>query len=136
MIALLFVIAILGGTGLALILSPDGSVGRSAARAAWLIPIAMAIVVAAIQTSLKGRRWNPDSPEVKTILQDEFRRTNMDRAARISLIVVLAAQWPLGLTIAFLSGLPAERTAMAMAAASVTLGLLTLIALFLFFDRE
>ncbi len=110
MIVLLFVVAILGGTGLALILSPDGSVGRSAARAAWLIPIAIAIATAAVQTSLKGRRWNPDSPEVKTILQDEFRRTNMDRAARISLIVVLAAQWPLGL--------------------------LTLITLFLFFDRE
>lgn len=136
MVVLLFVVALLGGTGLALVLSPEGAVGRSANRAAWLIPVAIVITVTALQTTLRGRRWNPDSPEVRTIMQDEWRRTNMDRASRISLIVVLAAQWPLGISIGLLGNLPALRTAMAMAAASITLGLVTVITLFLFFDRE
>ncbi|HYK02399.1 MAG TPA: DUF2178 domain-containing protein [Thermoanaerobaculia bacterium] len=136
MVILLFVVAILGGTALALILSPAGAVGRSAARAAWLIPVAIVIAGVATQSSLKGRRWNPASPEVAAIMQDEWRRTNMDRASRFALIVVLAAQWPLGLLIGLLGGVPSVRTAMAMAAASMTLGLMTVIALFLFFGRE
>lgn len=136
MVALLFVVAALGGTGLALILSPEGAVGRSAARAAWLLPVAIVIVAAVVQGSLRGRRWKPDSPEVRVILEDELRRASMDRASRIALIVLVAAQWPLGLLIGFVSGLPGHRTAMAMAAASITLGLLTLITLFLYFDRE
>jgi hypothetical protein len=136
MVALLFVVAILGATALALILSPAGAVGRSAARVAWLIPIAIVIAAGATQGSLKGRRWNPASPEVTAIMQDEWRRANMDRAFRFALITVLAAQWPLGMLIGVMGGVPSVRTAMAMAAASITLGLMTLIALFLFFGRE
>jgi hypothetical protein len=135
-IGLLFVVALLGGTGLALILSPEGAVARSSARAAWLIPIAIVFVVVAVQASLGKRRWDPASPEVKAIMQDEWRRLNLDRASRYALIVVLAAQWPLALLIGFVSALPTVRTAMAMATASITLGLITFLALFLFFDRE
>lgn len=136
MVTLFFVVAILGGTALALILSPEGAVGRAAARAPWLVPVAIVIAVVAAQSSLKGRRWNPASPEVAAIMQDEWRRTNMDRAFRFSLIVVLAAQGPLGMLIGVLGGVESVRTAMAMAAASMTLGLMTLIGLFLFFSRE
>jgi hypothetical protein len=136
MVTLFFVVAVLGGTALAVIISPEGAVGRSAARGAWLVPMAIVIAVAVTQSSLKGRRWNPASPEVAAIMQDEWRRTTLDRAFRFSLIAVLAAQWPLGLLIGIFGGLPALRTAMAMAAASMTLGLMTLIALFLFFGRE
>jgi hypothetical protein len=102
----------------------------------WLIPVAMVIVVGAVQTSLKGRRWDPKSPEVRTVMEDEWRRASMDRASRIALIVVVAAQWPLAMLLGFVATLPADRTAMAMAAASMTLGLLTLIALFLAFERQ
>ena len=131
----LFLVAILGGTGLALILSPDGAAGRAATRAMWLIPVAIVIAVAATQSVLKKRRWNPNSAEVQTIVGDEWRRASLDRASRISLIVVLAAQWPLALFVAFSSALPPVRIAMAMATASLTLGLVTLLSLFLFFDR-
>ena len=136
MVALLFVIAILGGTALALILSPQGAVGRAANRMMWLIPVAIVIVVAAVQTSLKGARWDPKSAEVKTVMEDEWRRASMDRASRIALIVVVAAQWPLAMLLGFVAALPAHRTAMAMAAASMTVGLVTLIALFLAFERQ
>jgi hypothetical protein len=136
MIAVLFVVAILGGTGLALILSPEGAVARSSARAAWLIPLVIVFVVVVVQASLRKRRWDPASPEVKAIMQDEWRRLNLDRASRYALIVVLAAQWPLGVLVGFVSGLPAVRAAMAMATASITLGLITFLMLFLLFDRE
>jgi hypothetical protein len=83
-----------------------------------------------------GRRWDPPSPEAKAILNDELRQTSLNRASRAALIVVLIAQLPLGLVFGMLAQLPAARTAMAMAEATITLGMATLISLFLFFDRE
>lgn len=136
MVVSLFIVALLGGTGLALILSPKGAVAQSANRMMWLIPVAMAIAVGASQAALRGRRWDPKSPDVQTVLNDEWRRASMDRASRLALIVVVAAQWPMALVIGFLLDVPALRAAMAMAAASITLGLLTLITLFLVFERE
>lgn len=135
MIALLVIVIVLGATVVALTLSPEGAVSRSTARGFWLIPVSIVIFVA-LQTSLRGRRWTPDAPEVKAIMQDEWRQTNMARASRAALIVVLVAQWPLGLLFGFLLLLPPPRCASAMAASSITLGLATLIALFLLFDRE
>jgi hypothetical protein len=135
MFTLLVLVILLGGTGLALILSPDGAVARSAARASWLIPVLIAIVVS-VQAGIRGRRWAPDSLEVKVVMNDEFRRANMDRAARLALIVILVAEWPLSFLFGFLTQLPTPRAAMGMAAATMTLGLTTLITLFLYFDRE
>ncbi|HVR40812.1 MAG TPA: hypothetical protein VMU84_17100 [Thermoanaerobaculia bacterium] len=136
MFAMLVVVAVLGATAIALVLSPAGAVSRSVGRIGWMIPIAIVILVTATQGTLRGRRWSPDSPEVKLVMEDEFRRTNMLRAARIALIVVLVAEWPLALLFGFLTQLPTPRAAMVMAAATVTLGLLTQITLFLFFDRD
>ena len=135
MSALLAIVIVLGGTAIALTLSPAGAVSRSAARGAWLIPVGIAIFVAA-QSSRRGRRWSPDSPEVRTVMQDEWRRTNMHRASRAALIVVLIAQWPLALTLGFAAQLPPPRAAGAMATSTLTLGLATLMAVFLFLDRE
>jgi hypothetical protein len=135
MFALLAVVLLTGGTGIALAFSPQGAVARSVARGAWFIPVAITMFIA-VQCSMRGRRWSPDAPEVKAIMQDEWRRTNMDRAARLALIIVLLGQWPLALIVGFLFELPPPRTAMAMAASVTTLGLATMITLFLFFDRE
>ena len=60
----------------------------------------------------------------------------MHRASRVALIVVLMAQYPLVLLFEFVMQLPPPRGAFAMAASTITLGLATLMALFLFFDRE
>lgn len=136
LIAVVSLIALLGGTGLALILSPRGAVGRSSVRGAWLIPVAIVIVIAAIQSSLRGRRWNPASPEVLALMEDEFRRVSMDRAFRIAFIAVLAAQWPFALAVGFLADLPGPRPAMAMAAASITFGLLIFLVTYLYLDRD
>jgi len=136
MMAMLFVVIALGAVGLTLIVSPEGAVGKQANLMSWLIPVGIVILVAALQTSLHRQRWDPRSPEVKAIMRDEWRQTNMNRATRAAMIVALVAQWPLALTFGFLTKLPPPRMAMAMAASTMTLGLTTLIALFLFFDRE
>lgn len=135
MAILLVIILLLGATGIALTISPEGAVARSSARAAWFIPIAIAII-AGVQTSFGRRRWDPKSEEVKLILEDEWRRTNMARATRAALVTVLVAQTPLAWTFGFLTQLPPPRLAFAMAISTITLGLATVLALFLIFDRD
>lgn len=133
MIASLVIVLVLGGSALSLMLAPTRAVWRSAAQASLItVPIVIAVAVA---MSLRRRRWASDAREVRLIMQDELRRTNMLRASRAALIVVLIAQWPLAMMLGFLTHLP-PRGAMAMAASTITLGLVTLITLFLFFDRE
>ena len=135
LLLLLAIILILGGTALAITLSPEGAVARSSARAAWAIPIVIAII-GGLQTSLARRRWDPKSAEVNLILNDEWRRTNMARASRATLITVLAAQVPFAWVFAFLAQLPSVRTAFAMAITTITLGLTAFIAVFLILDRD
>ncbi|HEV7238192.1 MAG TPA: hypothetical protein VGQ36_03050 [Thermoanaerobaculia bacterium] len=132
---LLVIVLLLGATGIAITLSPQGAIARSSERFAWFIPVAFAII-AGVQTSLARRRWDPKSEEVKLILDDEWRRTNMARASRAALVTVLVAQTPLAWTFGFLTQLPPVRLAFAMALSTITLGLTTLIALFLIFDRD
>ena len=96
----------------------------------WIVAIVLA---AGLQRTLGGDRWDPRLPEVRAIVEDEWRRSNMDRARRVALVVVLGAQLPLGL---LLAALPSLRAVMAMAAATITLGLATLLACFLYFDRD
>lgn len=137
MIALLLVALLLGGIGLSLALSPPGAVAKMSNLPWWLLPIVIAVFVS-LFTSAGQRRFPADSPEVKTAMQDEWRRTNLLRASRIALIVVLIGQWPLGLAIGFLTHpqLTPARVASAMAAATITLGVTTTVLVFLFFDRE
>ncbi len=66
-------------------------------------------------------------------MDDEWRRMNLNRAMRFAFTGVLILQVPLGLTLAHL---PALRAVMAMATATTTVGMATLISLFLYFDRE
>jgi hypothetical protein len=97
------------------------------------VMLAAAGVMGGLRATLGGARFDPRSPEVQTILRDEWRQSNMDRARRIAFLTVLGAQLPLGL---LLTSLPSLQALMAMAAATTTLGLATLIAVFLLFDRD
>lgn len=135
MFAMLVVVIVLGATALSLMLSPPGAVGRASNLGWWLIPVVVAAVIA-VATSVRARAWNRDSPEVKMVMEEELRRTNMLRASRFTLIAVLAIQWPMAMAFSTITWLRGERMAMVMAASTITLGLITLIALFLIFDRE
>lgn len=134
MAVLLVLVLVLGAIGLALMLTPVGPTWRSIALAS-VIPVALAILVVA-HLSVRSRRWAPTSPEVALAMQDEWRKTNMDRASRTALAVLLVAQWPLGLVLGFFTHLPQPRGALAMATATITLGIATQLGSFLFWDRD
>ncbi|HEY5611350.1 MAG TPA: hypothetical protein VIL97_09100 [Thermoanaerobaculia bacterium] len=134
MIALLVVVVLLGASALALMISPTREIWRSASYAA-IASVAIALIVV-VALSLRRRQWSPTAREVTVVMQDEWRRTNMERASRAALITVLAVQYPFVMIFGFAMDLPAPRGAFAMAASTITLGLTTMIGLFLYFDRE
>jgi hypothetical protein len=121
---------------LAMTLWPEGAASRFMAQAAWVYPIAIVFLGAALRATLRGKSWDPRSPEAKAVLNDELRQASMNRSSRAALIVVLAAQLPLSLLVGTLPQATAIRAALAMAEATITLGMSTFIALFLFLDRE
>jgi putative flippase GtrA len=134
MIALFAIVLLLGAAALALMLSPSHEAFRVVSLAAVAaIGVVLMIVV---RMAFQRRRWAEDAPEVKAVVYDDWRRTNMNRASRAALIVALTAQYPLALIFGFAMRLPAPVGAMAMMAATITIGLATLTGLFLFFDRD
>ncbi len=135
LVSMLVVVIVLGGTALSLMLAPPGAVGRAANLVWWLIPVAIAAFIT-IAIAIGRRRWNPDAPEVQMVMDEELRRANMLRASRVTLIAVLAIQWPLAIGLSTITWLNGERMAMVMSASTITLGLALLIILFLIFDRD
>jgi hypothetical protein len=129
----LIVILVLGIGCLLSALVPDGRVSRSMQRSSWLIPIAIAIAVVALQAPLRKHHLTTDSPEAKVVMEDELRRLSMDRARKFAFGAVLIAQVPLAL---LFSRWPSLHALLAMAVATITLGMTVMIALFLAFDRE
>jgi hypothetical protein len=136
MAAMLVIVPALGATALAMTLWPEGAASRFMAQSAWVVPVAIVVLAAALRGTLRGRRWDPRSPEARAILNDELRQSSLNRSSRAALIVVLVAQIPLELLFGMLVQLSATRTALAMAEATITLGMTTFISYFLFLDRE
>ena len=133
MVALFIITLVVGGLCLTMALRP-GDTPRWMTSLVALLPTAIAIGVVTLQrATLRGDRWDPRSPEVQAVLQDEWRRTSMDRAIRVAFFAVLIAQIPIGLLVA---PLPSLRAVMAMATTTLTLGMATFLALFLFFSRQ
>ncbi|HUP64340.1 MAG TPA: hypothetical protein VM557_03570 [Thermoanaerobaculia bacterium] len=133
-IALLATVILLGGAALSLMLSPSRAFFETASKVS-LVAVAVALLVT-ILVALHRRRWPASSPAVQVVMDDEMRRASVLRASRAALITVLLAQYPLVLLFGFFMELPAPRGAFAMGAATVTLGLITLLSLFLYFDRD
>jgi hypothetical protein len=137
MAVLLILIVLLGVTALAMALRPDGAFAQALEKAPWFFPIAAIIGVAMLQTSLRKNRWDPNAPEVKAILNDEWRRTNLDRAMKVAFIVILVTQLPLGwLFGVMLAQLSVLRAVLGMAVSTITLAMTTFVATFLILDRD
>ncbi len=133
MITILVLVVAAGAFMVASALWPDAAPLRWVERAPWFFPLFIITGVAVQQTSMRRYGIALDSPEYKALMSDEWRRQAMARATKGALIVVLVAQ--LVLPLLFVS-LPTLRAVWGMAAATITLGLATQVALFLFFDRE
>jgi hypothetical protein len=137
MMLLLIVIVALGAVALAMALRPDSAIAQALERAPWFFPLATIIGVAVVQTSLRKNRWDPKSPEVQAIMNDEWRRTNLDRAMKIAFIAILVVQLPLGwLFGVMLAQLSVLRAVLGLAVSTITLGMTTFVATFLILDRD
>lgn len=128
-VTLLLVLAV-GGACVVMAIWPQDPRWSQAMLPLWIIAVVLTV---GLQRTLGGDRWDAHAPEARAIMDDEWRRSNMDRARRIAFGVVLGAQLPLAW---LLSRLPSSQAALAMAAATITAGLATLIALFLYLDRD
>ena len=135
MVALFVVVVMMGALGLSLAFSPRGAVSGPGNLYWWLAPSVM-IVVAAVLRWLGGRRLHTNSPEVDAVMQDEWRQSSLNRAARIALTALLLSQAPLAIVFGFLTQLPAPRLAIGMAVTSMTIGLTVLIATQVILDWE
>lgn len=129
----LVMILALGATVLGRALWPDSVLATWPVREPWLLPVLIVITMVAGRLLMRGRAWDPKGREMKKIQHDEFRQMNLSRAQRAALIAVLVLQIPLGL---LFSHLPGMRAVLAMGTTTITLAMATLIALFLFFDRD
>ena len=135
MFAMLALVLVLGGTFLGQTLWPDAAASRWVEKSSWIITLAAVLLFLAVQWPLRGRRFDPRSPEMKVILRDELRQSSLNRAARAALIAGLVAQFPLALLF-MLARLSAKQALLAMAESTILVGMVTFIALFLLFDRE
>ncbi|MEX2527109.1 MAG: hypothetical protein WEA09_05675 [Gemmatimonadota bacterium] len=134
LVVLLFLILTLGVLFIGLLFFPENTLLQSLSGHA---PLAGTLVIAGLfamqLTMLRGARWNLKAPEVRAVLDDEWRRTNMDRAVRAAFVLVLVAQVPMAWVLSELSPL---YPLMVMAIVTGILGLSALIAAYLVFARQ
>lgn len=121
------------GTCLALqVFDPEGPFTAMSNHLLKGLPIALPIAVAALQASLKGKGFTTKDPEVRAVMEDEFRRVNLNKAFRCAFFSVFVLQVPLGLAA---WNLPPHVGLAFMGGFTILLGVMALMAYFLFFDR-
>jgi hypothetical protein len=126
----LAVLLLLAAWAVAVNLFPGSAAADIAGHAATLLPLAIIIAVAAMQSSLKGLSLDPRSKAMKAVLNDELRQQSMQRACRNGLLAVLLAQPLLALLVAAL-----PQPLILMASLTVLTGVATVLASVLAYDR-
>lgn len=126
-LALAFIL-VLGGTAVSFAIFPGA---KMTGNVAALLP--MAIVLAAVGLRSRGGKLAAQHPAaMKSIQEDELRQLSLHRAYRNGLLAVLVAQPLLAFTLAsFAAAFPLA----VMAAASVTVGAVAVLASLLVYDR-
>lgn len=132
MLAVLVLAVVVGALTLVVTRDPQGAIARGLPRFALVVPVAIALIAGGLYATLRGDRWDPRAPEARALLGDEWRQQTMARAMRGAFGAVLAVQAPLAV---WLGGRPAPGSVTAMAIVTMTVGLATLCALYLVFDR-
>lgn len=100
------------------------------ARLFSLLPIAIALAVAALKTG--GGRGAPTSAELRALVDDELRQASQHRASRNGFLAVLAAQ---AVLVPALAWLPTPHPVALMAVLTIATGLATFLASLLYHDR-
>jgi len=120
----------LGATCMAIAFVPESIVASWPMRAPWVFPVALVLAWLGV---LRGHRGAPDRAETELVINDEFRKSNILRAQRVALAVVLLLQVPLALAAIHL---PVTRALVAMAGGTITIGMGAVTSAFLYLDRE
>src|SRR5512142_2701031 len=87
----LALVLLIAATLIAHVVRPGSLLADWASPAPWLFPFVVFGIFLILNAPLR-RPFRPDDPEVKAMLNDEFRQTNLARAQRVALGVVLVAQ--------------------------------------------
>lgn len=131
LLVVLAMIVLIAATLIAHVLRPGSLLADWASRMPWLLPLAIAALFLVFNAPLR-RSFRPTDPDVKAMLNDEFRQANLARAQRVAFVVVLVAQIPLA---TFVSGLNTVGAVTVMSVATITVAMAALIISFLYFDR-
>jgi hypothetical protein len=122
----------LGSYAVLIHVAPDSNVTATANRYAVMLPIAIVIALAALRSSLHGVRAHPREAAMKTLHSDELRAQALSRAYRNGLVAVLLVQ-PVLVFVLAAAALPYPLVP--MAAATVLIGVATVLCSLLAYDR-
>jgi hypothetical protein len=122
----------LGAYALLINVSPNGEAAALANRLFGMFPIAIVICLAAMRSALKGVSSDPRSGAMKAMLNDELRQQSLRLSYRNGLAAVLLAQPLLALLLAWT---PLAYPVALMASATTLLGVATVLASLLVYDR-
>ena len=111
---------------------PDSPAAAMAHRLAILLPVAMVIALAALRSTLHGVRAHPREAAMKAVLNDELRTQSLHRAYRNGLVAVLGVQ---PLLVFVLSSQTLPFPLLAMACATLLIGVATVLCSLLAYDR-
>jgi hypothetical protein len=131
LLGLIFVVC-LGGTFMVQVFWPGND--GAGLLGALAVSVVYAIALFAVhRVTLGGRSWRVRDPEVQTVLRDEWTRASRNRAFRVAFLVTFWAQVPL---MFIMSYLPPEPSVPGVAWVTMTLGLATYYASYLYFSRQ
>ncbi len=111
---------------------PDSAAAAMAHRLAILLPVPMVIALAALRSTLHGVRAHPREAAMKAVLNDELRTQSLNRAYRNGLVAVLVVQ---PLLVFVLSSQTLSFPLLAMACATLLIGVATVLCSLLAYDR-
>lgn len=130
-VALALLVA-LGAYAVIINFDPNGDAAAMAQRMVVLLPVAIVVAVAAVGSSLKGARSDPNSPAMKAVLNDELRRRSLHLAYRNGLFAVLLAQPLLALVLVYVG---AAHPVPLMASGTALCGVAAVLCSLLYLDR-
>ncbi|HZV65139.1 MAG TPA: hypothetical protein VFG03_09580 [Telluria sp.] len=128
----LVLLLVLGGYAIVINVFPNSDAAALATRLFAMLPIGIAIALAAMRSSLRGAQIDRGGAAMKAVLSDEWRQHSLNRAYRNGLVAVMLAQPALAVLLAWM---PLPHPLVLMASATALLGAGAVLSSMLVYDR-